>query len=144
MDSKYSLNNLRDIAIPEPPPLWPPATGTSILLGLLIMAISYGAFRSYRRWKQNAYRRAGLLLLEDARSPHDISITLKRVALAAFKREQVASLYGEQWINFLNGSCSRCSFPPSFGGGTGQQADRQELDLAALWIKHHTKQAKTG
>ncbi|MEN8190681.1 MAG: DUF4381 domain-containing protein [Thermodesulfobacteriota bacterium] len=137
MDSKYSLSNLRDIAIPEPPPLWPPAPGTIILLVFVFLAVCYAALLCYRHWKQNAYRRAGLLLLQDAVTKHDMAITLKRVAMAAFSREEVASLYGEEWIAFLNNSCNRCNFSPSFISGEEKRASRDERDIAALWIKHH-------
>ena len=53
------------------------------------------------RRQENAYRRAGLALLARAETAHEISVILIRVALAAFPREQAASLVGEDWRGFL-------------------------------------------
>jgi len=87
--------------------------------------------------KRKAYRRAGLALLADARTTHDVSVILKRVALAVFPREQVASLYGDDWIAFLNRTCSRCDFPRVVTVDAGAEATDEFLHLAGTWIRHH-------
>ena len=53
------------------------------------------------RHQRNAYRRAALQELATA-DAGAISAILKRTALAAFPREQVASLSGAEWLAFLD------------------------------------------
>ena len=55
--------------------------------------------------RRNAYRRAGLTLLQSATTAYEINVVLKRVALAVFPREQVAALHGEDWIQFMRSTC---------------------------------------
>ncbi len=114
-NEQYSLNNLRDIVVPDPPPFWPPAPGVWILLGIVAAVVLFLGWRLYATRKRNAYRKAGLLLLGGARTAHDVSVIMKRVALAVFPREQVASLYGDDWAMFLHKTCPRGQFPKIVG-----------------------------
>lgn len=139
MNSTYSLSDLRDIALPEPPPLWPPAPGALLLMGFLLLLVLGGAYLFYNRWKRNEYRRAGLSLLEDAVTLHDVAVILKRVALAAFGREKVASLHGDEWLAFLHTSCYRSRIPQSLVTASEQLVTRKDLNIAAHWIRHHTR-----
>jgi len=137
MDPNASLANLRDIAVPEPPPLWPPAPGVWVLLIVVAaVAISVAVFM-WRRWADNAYRRAGLALLDDARTTRDANIVLKRVALAVYPRSEVAPLCGDDWAAFLDGKCRKTRF-----GGLENLEDEAEVSrdlrsLARTWIRHH-------
>ena len=94
-ENQYSLSNLRDIIVPDAPPIWPPAPGIWVALGIVVGIVLLIVWRLYKARKRNAYRRAGLQLLSGTETVHDVSVLLKRVALAAFPREQVASLYGD-------------------------------------------------
>lgn len=137
MDPNASLANLRDIAVPEPPPLWPPAPGVWVLLMVLAAVLIAVAVFLWRRWADNAYRRAGLALLSNARTNRDANIVLKRVALAVFPRSEVAPLYGDDWVAFLDGSCRKTRF-----AGLGSIEDEAEISgdlrsLARTWIRHH-------
>lgn len=131
------LENLRDIVVPEPPPLWPPAPGVWVLL-VVAVALAAALFLWWRRARaRNAYRRAGLALLETARTTREVTVILKRVALAAFPRPMVASLYGDEWVAFLDGSCRRARFSTL---GELEVSDEASADLrsaATIWIKHH-------
>ncbi|MEN8210631.1 MAG: DUF4381 domain-containing protein [Thermodesulfobacteriota bacterium] len=142
MDTTYSLNNLRDIVVPDSPPLWPFAPGALLLIGIFFLIVFYGAYLIYYRRKMNRYRRAGLVLIGSAVTVHDVSVILKRVALAAFEREKVASLYGTDWLSFLNGSCIGCEFSGFFKKEPSQKADPKDLDLAARWIRLHKAEYK--
>ena len=95
-----SIFNLRDIVVPEPVGFWPPATGVWVLVGVACIGLALLIWRGYAFWKARAYRRAGLARLAKIEgqlvSPgsqvaalRELSILLKRVALAAFPREQV-------------------------------------------------------
>jgi hypothetical protein len=137
MDGRYSLDDLRDIVMPVPPPLWPPAPDAWLLLVVVIAAVTTVLYQWRRRRRANAYRRAGLSLLHEACTVHEISVILKRVALAAFPREQVASLYGDAWGAFLSQSCGRRDFSPLIEAAPDTPADNKARRLAATWIRRH-------
>ena len=101
-----SLNDLRDIVMPEAPSWWPLAPGLGFLLILVLWVALCCAFAFFRSYQSAAYRRAGIALLASAGSVREVSILLKRVALVSFDRETVASLYGKQWVKFLQESCA--------------------------------------
>ncbi|MCP3689713.1 MAG: DUF4381 domain-containing protein, partial [Gammaproteobacteria bacterium] len=86
MDDKYSLSNLRDIGLPDAPQLWPLAIEAWLLLALLASITFILIYQRQQVKRRNAYRRAGLELLDGARTMHDVSVVLKRVALAAHPR----------------------------------------------------------
>ena len=137
MDERYSLDNLRDIVLPEPPALWPPAPEVWLLLVVVVAAGATLLYQWRRQRQANAYRRAGLELLHRAATLHEISVILKRVALAAFPREQVASLYGEEWAAFLRQTYGRRDFSPLVQVTPDTPADNKARRLAATWIRHH-------
>ena len=101
MSDPADLSNLRDIVVPPPCRSgrrrraggWS-ARPASVAAGFAVVA-------AVRHWQRNAYRREALRALETA-DGRDISAILKRAALAAFPREQVASLNGAAWLAFLD------------------------------------------
>ncbi len=138
MDSdQYSLNNLRDIAIPDPPTFWPPAPGAWLALAIVVAVVFLVGWRLVAARKRDAYRRAGLLLLSHAKTAHDVSVIMKRVALAVFPREQVASLYGNDWAVFLHKTCPRGQFPKIVSTDAGAESNQELIELAGVWIRHH-------
>ena len=138
-----SLQNLRDIVVPEAPPLWPPAPGVWVLL-VIILAVVLALFLWWWRARQrNAYRRAGLALLENAGTTRDINIILKRVALAVWPRAEVAPLYGDDWTGFLDNSCSRTRFSSLGVVDDGAEPSRDLQTLASTWIRHHRAPARS-
>ena len=137
MDEHYSLDSLRDIVMPESPPLWPLATEIWLLLVIVTAVIIILISQRRQKKRKYAYRHAGLALVENASTVHDISVILKRVALAAFPREQVASLYGEEWLDFLHKTCRRGDFTVLIQSMPGDAADTAIKSLAVRWIKNH-------
>ena len=139
-----SLSDLQDIVLPAAPPSWPPATGFWVLL-LLLVVFAFALWRWRRLVRQgNAYRRAGLALLADARTVHEVSVTLKRVALAAWPREAVASLHDAEWAGFLNDSCRQCHFDADALSNSFDTADRSLVENASLWIRKHTANGRAS
>ncbi len=135
--SPTSLDNLRDIVVPEPPPLWPPAPGVWVVL-IVALAVATALFLWWRRTRaRSAYRRAGLALLKTARTTRDVNVILKRVALAAFPRSTVASLYGDEWAAFLDGSCRRTEFLTLGEIDESAEASAELRSAAGTWIRHH-------
>lgn len=106
-----SLSQLRDIHLPPEPGFWPPAPGWWLLAGIIIGLIIFG-FILFLRWQRRAALRQALFELDGIESRYstnqnqtqltiNISQLLRRSALTAFPRNQVASLTGEEWLTFL-------------------------------------------
>lgn len=136
-ENQYSLSNLRDIVIPDAPPYWPPAAGAWVVLGMVVAILLLVAWRLRAVRNRNAYRKAGLLLLGNAETAYDVSVVLKRVALAVFPREQVASLYGNDWAAFLHKTCPRSYFNALISSDSGAEPSDELVELANTWIRHH-------
>jgi hypothetical protein len=132
-----SLDNLRDIVVPDAPPVWPLAIEAWLLLAISITAVAIVVYQWRTARAANAYRRAGLVLLQSARSGYEVSVILKRVALAVFPREQVASLYGEEWAAFLCETCGRRDFAPLVQAETDAPVTKGMKRLARIWIQRH-------
>jgi hypothetical protein len=109
----YMLNGLREIILPPPPSYRPQTIGWAILGGIALIALTLWSIQQYRRWHRNRYRRAALHRLTELEqlaqqsttrvaALRELSELLKRTALAAYPREQVAPLYGDDWLTFLD------------------------------------------
>ena len=115
-----ALSALRDIHLPEAVPLWPPAPGWWVAAGLVVaLAV---ALRLVQLRRRRSVSRAALRELDRLEREHEktrdagvyavrLSALLRRVALARFPRNEVASLHGETWIDFLNRASARTGFP---------------------------------
>lgn len=140
-----SLKHLHDIVLPSPVSVWPPDTGGLLLLGGLVLCAMLIGFQYYLKYRHNRYRRAGLELLNSAATAQDVLVILKRVALVAFPRERVASLYGNAWVEFLNETCSRTDFQPQFFERLEEPPQAGLLKSAHLWVAgHHPALTKTN
>jgi hypothetical protein len=108
-----SLDNLYDIVMPLPVPWWPLAPGWYVVGGVVLALVIWAVWKGWKRWQAAAYRRAALAELQrlQARTADDaqrefalqeLPELVKRTALAAFPRQQVASLSGASWLEFLD------------------------------------------
>lgn len=99
---------LKELALPEPVSWWPQTTGWLIVGVLLLGVVAWIGWRFWQRYRDNYYRREGLLKLEKfAHDPSEITELpqlLRVSALKAAPRTDVASLRGSYWINWLNSS----------------------------------------
>lgn len=138
MSDPSDLSNLRDIVAPPAVSFWPPAPGWWIVGAACVLAAGFAVAAAVRHWQRNAYRREALRALEMAEA-RDVSAILKRAALAAFPREQVASLSGAAWIAFLDRTggtafASTALLALTYGG----MGDRDAVVAQARrWIGHH-------
>ncbi|GLK85874.1 DUF4381 domain-containing protein [Ancylobacter defluvii] len=149
MTDQADLSRLADIVVPAPVPWWPPAPGWWMLLAALLAGLLILLVAAVRRWRRNAYRREALAALDrlgpatDAAGVAAISAILKRTALVAYPRAQVAPLTGRAWLAFLD----RTSGTDAFTGSAASLApavsgvpagDGAALRAAARrWVKHH-------
>ena len=145
------LDLMHDLVRPEPVSWMPQTPGWWIAFSWLIVIIVILTWHRYRAWCRNRYRREALAMLRSIEAnPVDekqvagqIAILLKRTALAAYPREQVAQLYGTEWAQFL---CEAASNDPVIGQTAEQLATaayRADSDGNVLiaparrWIKIH-------
>ncbi len=139
-----SLQNLRGIVEPPPVPWWPPAPGWWVVIGVVACALLLFGWRAWRRWRRNAYRRAARAELARASTVPQVAEILKRTALAAYPRTDVASLSGSAWLDWLEETGGR-SVPESIGRSLtsavfGSDDDGASGDLTtfvAQWINRH-------
>ena len=98
------IEGLADIAVPAPVS-WMPQTWGWAALGIVLLGLAAWAIVTWRRRRErNRYRREALAELsgtarEDAHAV--IPPLLKRVALSAWPRSEVAALSGDAWVSFL-------------------------------------------
>lgn len=131
---------------PEPAaiPLTPQTTAWTVLAILAALLVLWFAWRAVRRWQANAYRRAALAELRAAgEDPVAIAAILRRAALAAWPREQVASLSGGDWLRFLDATGGN-GFSDCAGHALTEAPYRSDAapapglrDLATRWIRRH-------
>jgi hypothetical protein len=146
MDDAASLDRLHDIVVPGPVPFWPPATGWLIVFGILLLAALALLVLGLVRYHRNAYRRAALKLLPDAGSAAEISVLLKRTALATYPREVVAGLTGAAWVEWLArmgeldvpGEVMHALGEGIYSGGDPVDLERVRA-FAEQWIRGHRR-----
>ena len=141
-----SLENLQDIVTPAPVSWWPPAPGWWALFVVLLVVAMVVTFRVWRTWNGNAYRRAALRALGRATTVAEIAEILKRTALAAYPRTEVAALTGPNWVKWLGqtgGVAVPAQISEALSYGVFARVDRvgvaQVAAFAADWIRHHQK-----
>ncbi|QIF05328.1 DUF4381 domain-containing protein [Roseimicrobium sp. ORNL1] len=163
-----SLDRLHDIVPPPAVPWWPPAPAWYWVLGLLCVAIVIWLLRAFMHWQRNRYRREALAecakhqaALHDASQRGNalvgLAALLKRTAITAFPRKDVASLTGTAWDGFLDHTVREKVF--SQGGGSLLEAaaydprsassvdENKARELARqvhAWITHHRVDVSEG
>ena len=140
------LSRLEDIVVPDPAPWWPLAAGWYVVIGLGLLGLAVFGFRAWRRWKADAYRRAALAELSSASEIGQIATILKRTALGAFPRREVAGLTGDAWCEWLEQQSGR-PIPAearsrlAHGVYAVEAVDSAAMvaarDYAATWIRDH-------
>ena len=160
MSDPGSLQNLNDIVVPGPVAWWPPAPGWYVVLAVLAAFLLWISFRGLRTWRRNTYRRQALRELADIKragvaAAARIPVLLKRAALSAWTRPEVAPLSGPEWHDFLDRTAGTDRFR---AGGAGALVDRlayaghdgmavsgdefrQLHDAAKFWLKNHRREA---
>ncbi|MEW4489888.1 DUF4381 domain-containing protein [Thalassoglobus sp. JC818] len=140
-----SLSNLRDIVAQEPVSWWPLAPGWWVVLGLCVFGLAVWAYRVFRQWRANAYRREAIALIEDARSAAEVASVLKRTSLSAFPRQNVAKLSGTEWCDWLirtgqleMNATVRESLTEALYSGNEKDGLLELKSFATNWTNRHT------
>ncbi len=156
-DSATIAGDLQQMAevVEPPPPSWrPQPIGWPVAGAIVLALLAVTAWRWWRRYRANRYRREALAEL--ARLRADLSASpqarahalaamaelLKRTALAAWPRAQVASMAGAEWAKFLQANAGKA------GAAVPVLAtlvnDAQYRDAAALAQWPHSQVAATA
>lgn len=143
---------LIDIPLPPEVSLWPQTWESRTVVAVLLVGLIAGGWRLACRWHANRYRRAALAeldrienrLAEDAASHSALASLVRRTALAAFPREQIAALAGPAWLSFLDRTGGGHDFSDGPGRNLEIAAYRPEADdprvligTVRRWIKTH-------
>lgn len=156
--SPTSLENLHDIVVPPAVSWWPLAPGWYALAAVVGILGLWGLLRLWRRRQRNRYRVLALAELASIRAEEPdaeilgsyLMALLKRTALAAYPRAEVAATSGKAWWQYLDECDVEARFAPGPGaslerlayrGGRGGEwaPDDFEKTVAAVegWIRHH-------
>ncbi|NCG06900.1 MAG: DUF4381 family protein [Gammaproteobacteria bacterium] len=146
MNPEDLIQQLAPLRTPDPIGFWPLAPVWWVVIGLLVIALSFLCFQLLKRYERNSYRREALKWLSELQEANSdvqaLSGALKATALNAYEATSVASLSDESWPNFLRESCSKLSgdaldvlsrvHEPN--PGVVSALDWRD---AALWVKYH-------
>ena len=128
-----ALKQLRDLHLPEPPGLWPPAPGwwmVAILVAAALIALAIRIYRTRRRARPLRLAVGALdRLLADNRdarlSPRDfanaVNELLKRALIYGARRSDAAPLTGPAWLTYLDGIVASDVFSNGAGAALGQR-----------------------
>ncbi len=141
---------MHDLARPEPVAWLPLTLGWWVVGGWLLIIGVLATGYAYARWRRNRYRREAIGLLEAigdgtgaGSAGPAIASVLKRTALVAYPRQQVASLHGTTWADFLRASCNHDPAVERAAADLAGAAYRRDTDGEALiaaarrWVQVH-------
>ncbi|WP_270727594.1 DUF4381 domain-containing protein [Shimia sp. Alg240-R146] len=139
------LDLLKPVPEPEAISMMPQTQGWIWLAVAVVIVLIWGCVILVRRRHASAYRREALAELRSAAAdPVKMASIVRRAALVAFPRRQVAALVGQDWVRFLNGSCPDAPFTGSaaeaFVAAPYQQNPRANPELEGqcrVWLRTH-------
>ncbi|MCH1447011.1 MAG: DUF4381 domain-containing protein [Luminiphilus sp.] len=146
MNPEDLIQQLAPLRTPDPIGFWPLAPVWWVVIGLLVIALSFLCFQLLKRYQRDSYRREALKWLSELQEANSdvqaLSGALKATALNAYEATSVASLSDESWPNFLRESCSKLSGDAldvlsrvhAPNPGVVSALDWRD---AALWVKYH-------
>lgn len=129
--------------------------GWKVLAILLVLVLIFVTYRRIKRYRKNAYRRDALKKIEileleniaEDKKVLGLQVVLKQVAIIAYGREQVAALYGQNWLSFLDSKISENGFVDNselfqdvmYADKPIDQSSQQKIfKLSKTWIHAHS------
>lgn len=115
----YLLKDLVEALPPEAISWWPQTLGWQLVYLIVFITLIRKTIEKIKIYKRNAYRREALLWLDglptyDQAKPQEIyrklPTLIRKTAIAAFSREQVAQLSGNDWETWLDEQCPASCF----------------------------------
>ncbi len=155
MQTNDLLAQLKDIYLPaKVSQWWPLAYGWWLLLGLIVLTFIIFLIILHFRKKRNSYKDS---IVNDFRRTieetqqnkpkealQNISVYLKRVALQKFPNQEIKTLHGEQWLEFLDSKMKKQNFKNTkanmlVNSYRAIELDRQTLNeiltVAEQWLR---------
>ena len=122
---------LKELAYPDATPFLPQTIGWLVVALIVAAVLTWLLLRTRRRWQDNAYRREALDAIEGMRADPagaaQLPFILRRSALVAYERRDVASLRGAEWTGWLNESAGRELFSADAAATFDQLAYGREV-----------------
>ncbi len=132
----YNLHGIEEVHLPESVSWMPQTIGWKLLFVLFVLGLCWLLYRQVRLWWRNRYRREALKQLAQLRLTEDaytvvsrLPFLLKATALQRFPRENIASLSGEPWLEFLSNHYAG----PAFNDALGQQLNTIAYQRREQW-----------
>lgn len=143
-----NLAELIDLLEPvrEPPPVsMMPQTAGWLWLGAVVLVLLAACLRKVLLWRRKtAYRREALAELTSCpNDPQRLAELLRRTALSAYARQDVAALHGPDWLAFLDRAYGGTAFSNGPGKAVAEAPYKKAGDCSDLkplirtWIKTH-------
>jgi hypothetical protein len=140
------LQQLRDIHVPDPPGLWPPAPGWWLLGVIVVAAAAYAAWRLGREMRRRQPIRHARALYAQIHQRHcqgELSAEaylnganelLKRLLIHAFGDHSARRASGDDWLRLLDRYAGEAAFSQGAGRVLGDDRFRPhtEVDVDAL------------
>jgi hypothetical protein len=152
LDLSELLDLMHGLVMPGAVSMLPMTPGWWILSCWLFAVLVLACLYLLKRRRRNRYRREALTVLKSIERESDLSppesaqriaALLKRTALAAYPRQQVASLSGSEWARFLIESANEDRQISEAAGMLAAAAYRPDVDGRELsaparrWIRLH-------
>jgi len=162
LNGYFQTSDDQEVMIPDLEPLYEPkpvafsfeTPAWYVLLALALIALIFVVFKWYRRYRSREYRRIALKKLEGIQLNDleensiltTIQITLKQVAISTYGRPMVASLFGAEWLQFLEQTGKQTPFTKFelLIGTNSEESNKQNTsqivalqNIAKKWIKTH-------
>nr|WP_086939546.1 DUF4381 domain-containing protein [Thaumasiovibrio occultus] len=144
--------DLAPLDLPVAPSLWPLPPMAWLTLALFIVVIAAITWAWVRHYQKNRYRHEALQLLKQLSSqPNMVELNrlLRRVALSAFSRPQVANLTGKVWLDWLDSQLASPQFQPMSSWWDsalyqGYQPTEQEWAQASAAAQHWIRNVRSS
>ena len=164
-ETPQPLAGMHDVVAPVPVSWAPQTVGWAVLAAALVVLLAWLGWRAWQRARANRYREEALAEIDRVAEAlrgdpagglaalGAVNEILKRAALTAWPRQEVASLAGEDWLEFLDATADGQDFrsgpgrvladrvyAPS-GIPAGEDERRAFFATVRRWIRHHRSDA---
>lgn len=148
------MQTLHDIVVPDAVAYAPQTAAWAVVLVVLLGLGWWSVFAWVRHARRNHYRSLALARLADIEQRaafSELPVLVKQTVLSICPRGDVASLSGDDWLRFLDGTYRGDAFTqgpgrqlPELAYGNADAVDRvhveQLVQLVRHWItKHHVR-----
>jgi Domain of unknown function (DUF4381) len=153
------LTNLNEVSLPQVTSSLPSGPLWWALAAMGIWFLGHALWQRYLHWCGQLYRRQALTQLSDlqtlwqqptsrVQASRELVTLLKRVALTAWPRVDVASMVGSAWLDFLTRTTKASKAPPTILGELAYLPESQlqkvtteqwqeSIAWAQAWIREH-------